>query len=84
MRLLLRAAGLAFLLAGCADMQPFDPPVAGEMNPEPGLFSGPSGEFVLFRQTGDASAPETTPQAPETPQTVPPPSRRKLTDPPPP
>jgi hypothetical protein len=37
------------LVAACATIEPFDPPVAGELNPEPGLFSGPGGEFVLRR-----------------------------------
>jgi hypothetical protein len=40
---------IVLLLAGCADFEPFDPPVAGEMNPGPGLFSGPDGVFVLSR-----------------------------------
>lgn len=46
------AAAVAFLggaLAGCAELQPFDPPVAGEMKPGPGLFSGPDGAFVISR-----------------------------------
>ena len=44
---------LALLIGpGCAGMAPFDPPVAGEMDPGPGLISGPSGEFVLFRRGG--------------------------------
>ncbi len=86
MHRLLLAAGL--LVAGCADMEPFDPPVADEMQPGPGLFSGPTGEFVLLRPTGEApaaesEAPEAESEAPEAPVSTPPP-RRKLTDPPPP
>ncbi len=38
---------VATALSGCADLEPFDPPVAGEMMPGPGLFSGADGEFVL-------------------------------------
>lgn len=58
---------IVLLLAGCADFEPFDPPVAGEMNPGPGLFSGPDGVFVLSRgrfpepdePDGESSAEET-------------------------
>jgi hypothetical protein len=45
-----RALTLILPLAGCADLQSFDPPVAGEMRPGPGLFSGPDGVFVLSRE----------------------------------
>ena len=72
MRLSLLSAVL-LLVGSCADMEPFDPPVAGELNPEPGLFTGPTGEFVISRpvwsQADDAAAA---------------PAERKLTDPPPP
>jgi hypothetical protein len=59
-----RAAVLAatLLLVGCADLEPFDPPVADSLRPGPGLFSGPTGEFVLSRpwpgarETGDTTA----------------------------
>lgn len=60
----------ALLLGSCAGMEPFDPPVAGELNPEPGLFSGPDGAFVLFQR-------QLTPTAAEPPE-------RRLTAPPPP
>lgn len=74
----MRSMAVLALLGGCADLEPFDPPVAGEMNPGPGLFSGPDGVFVLSR--GDvAPAPET---APDGQASIPLP-RRKLTDPPP-
>ena len=69
------ALTVALLLVGCADMEPFDPPVAGEMNPEPGLLSGPDGEFVLYRRALE-----------EEPTDIPAPAAapRRLTDPPPP
>jgi hypothetical protein len=63
----------ALLIAGCADIEPFDPPVAGEMNPEPGLFSGLDGQFVLYRGAVE-EAPTAAPAKPP----------RRLTDPPPP
>lgn len=68
------------LLVACANVEPFDPPVAGEMLPGPGLFSGPSGEFVLQRPLGEA--PKAESEGPEAPAPTPP-LRRKLTDPPP-
>lgn len=69
------------LVAGCAELEPFDPPVAGEMLPGPGLFSGPDGAFVVFRPSGDEPA-ATAEQGAAAPEAEPPP-RRKLTDPPP-
>jgi hypothetical protein len=36
-----------FLLAGCAGMEPFEPPKAGDTPPGPGLFTGEKGEIVL-------------------------------------
>jgi|GEM_PF-2268669 len=60
------------LLVNCSTVEPFDPPVAGEMNPRPGLFSGPDGAFVLQRRE-----PATPPA--EQPAEQPP---RRLTDPP--
>ena len=71
------ALTLALLLVACAEMAPFEPPVAGEMMPEPGLFSGPEGEFVLYRSR-EAEVSEIGPEA--APQPAPPP--RRLTDPP--
>lgn len=63
----------ALLIASCADVEPFEPPVAGEMNPEPGLFSGPDGQFVLYRRAFD-----------EVPTDLPAEPPPRLTDPPPP
>lgn len=40
----------AFLgLAGCSGWQPMAVPESGGIKPGPGLFTGPSGEFVLPR-----------------------------------
>ena len=64
---------LALLVTACTEFEPFDPPVAGELNPEPGLFTGPAGEFVISRQLW--------PQADDAAAA---PAERKLTDPPPP
>jgi hypothetical protein len=72
----------ALLLVACSEMEPFEPPVAGELNPEPGLFTGPTGEFVLHRSLGEEAA-EFGPEAAPQPAPAPPP-RRRLTDPPPP
>lgn len=67
--------GLA--VTGCGGFEPFDPPVAGELNPEPGLFSGPTGEFVITRRVWSKADDEAaTPTEP--------PAQRRLTDPPPP
>ena len=68
---------VALLLVACSEMEPFEPPVAGELNPEPGLFTGPTGEFVLHRSR-EAEVSEFGPEA--APQPAPPP--RRLTDPP--
>ena len=62
MRLGMRSLAVLLLLAGCADLEPFDPPVAGEMRPGPGLFSGPDGVFVLSRGVIEPAA-ETEPDS---------------------
>jgi hypothetical protein len=41
------AATLALLLAACGEVKPFSPPVANEIPPGPGLFTGKKGELVL-------------------------------------
>ena len=68
---------LGGLLSGCAELEPFDPPVAGEMKPGPGLFSGPDGEFVILRR----KFPELSGEASQAPSR---PAERDLTRPPPP
>jgi hypothetical protein len=66
-------------LAGCAEFQPFEPPVAGEIPPGPGLLSGADGEFVI---TPNALAGDATAEAPP-PAEPPPPPRQPLRLPPP-
>jgi hypothetical protein len=63
-------ATIALLLAGCADFEPFDPPVAGEMNPGPGLFSGPDGVFVLSRGEAPEAADPDDEGSAEDPRTL--------------
>ncbi len=77
---MVRPAGwlVRLTLAGCPAYEPFEPPMPGELKPGPGLLSGPSSEFVLYRQAGDQSA------AAAAAKTASPPPRRRLTDPPPP
>lgn len=41
---------LILLMAGCADMQPFEYQAVDEIPPGSGLFSGDDGEFVIFRR----------------------------------
>lgn len=71
------AAALVLLLSACAGMEPFEPPVAGELNAEPGLFSGPEGEIVILRRDWPQGAPPAAAAG-----DAPPP--RDLTRPPPP
>lgn len=40
---------LALLLSGCGDYQPMAFPDARENPPIDGVFSGPTGEWVIFR-----------------------------------
>ncbi len=71
MRAAALALTLATLLVACAGMEPFEPPVTGELNPEPGLFSGENGAFILYRSDRQSQPAEKA--EPE----------RRLTDPPP-
>jgi hypothetical protein len=47
---------LPLALVACAEFEPFDPPVAGELDERPGLVSGESGVFVLrpFERNAEA------------------------------
>ena len=40
----------SILLAGCAEMKPYEPRNNREEGPEKGLFSGSQGEFVILRK----------------------------------
>ncbi len=55
-------------LAGCG-FEPFQPPVSGDA-PGPGLFSGPSGEFVITRPTAEPAPMKPQTPAPQTGQGV--------------
>ncbi len=51
----LRAAALLIVvssLGNCASYEPFDPPEPGEIPEGPGLLTGESGKFVVFRGGG--------------------------------
>lgn len=39
---------VVLMVAGCAGVSPYDPPVHGEPPPTGGLFSGADGEFVIY------------------------------------
>jgi hypothetical protein len=45
----------ALLVAGCAGIEPYEPHDYRQDGPKKGLFSGPAGEFVIYRK---ADAPE--------------------------
>ena len=45
----LAVLALALLLAACSDYEPMAMPDARENPPIDGLFSGPAGEWVIFR-----------------------------------
>ena len=51
---------LAALLAGCAGFEPYEPHVYRREGPKQGLFSGPKGEFVIYRKPDE---PETGSEA---------------------
>ena len=44
---------LAFLITGCAGMDPYVPRDDREEGPEKGLFSGTDGEFVIYRKPAE-------------------------------
>jgi hypothetical protein len=41
------------LVAGCAGIQPYNPPNHREEGPQKGLFTGSEGEFVIFRRADE-------------------------------
>jgi hypothetical protein len=42
------------LFTGCAGIEPYQPRDYREDGMEAGLFSGPEGEFVIFRKTSES------------------------------
>jgi hypothetical protein len=46
-RLVPLAAALALLVGACGAPKPFSPPVADDIRPGPGLFTGETGELVI-------------------------------------
>jgi len=51
---------VVLMVAGCAGITPYDPPDHREEPPGNGLFSGPEGEFVIYRKVDE---PETGSEA---------------------
>jgi hypothetical protein len=51
---------VALLVAGCAGMKPYEPHDYREEGLERGLYSGPDGEFVIYRKVDE---PETGSEA---------------------
>ena len=47
---------ISLVMVGCAGITPYEPRNHREEGPKQGLFTGPEGEFVIFRK---ADAPET-------------------------
>ena len=47
---------VAMLLTGCAGMEPYEARDHREDGPESGLFSGPDGEFVIYRKAEEPEA----------------------------
>jgi len=44
---------VALLLAGCAGIEPYDPPDYREEPPGNGLLTGEEGEFVIYRKADE-------------------------------
>lgn len=44
---------MLLLLAGCAGIEPYDPPDYRDNPPGQGLLSGADGEFVIYRKVAD-------------------------------
>ena len=47
---------VVLVMAGCADIKPYQPPNHREEGPEGGVFTGPKGEWVIYRS--DEPAPD--------------------------
>ena len=44
------------VMTGCADIKPYQPPNHREEGPQGGIFTGPEGEWVIYRS--DEPAPD--------------------------
>ena len=54
------------VMAGCAGIQPYEPPNHREEGPEKGLFTGPQGEWVILGpKAPETAAEEKKNRAPE-------------------
>ena len=53
---------LLVVMAGCAGIQPYDPPNHREEGPEKGLFTGSQGEWVIFRREENKGEQKTEPE----------------------
>lgn len=57
------ASLLGLSLVGCGSYEPFEPPATDDIRPGAGLFSGESGEFVIYRGGGSAPGRSRAPEA---------------------
>ncbi len=46
---------LLLIISSCSGMEPYAPVNHREEGPESGLFSGPDGDFVIYRKTEEKS-----------------------------
>jgi len=44
---------VALLVTGCAGIEPYEPRNDREEGPEKGLFTGPEGEFIIYRKADE-------------------------------
>ena len=44
---------IAFVMAGCAGIEPYEPRNNREEGPEKGIFTGSEGEWVIFRKADE-------------------------------
>jgi hypothetical protein len=44
---------IAFVMAGCAGIEPYEPRNNREEGPEKGIFTGSEGEWVIFRKANE-------------------------------
>ena len=58
-----------FVITGCADVKPYQPRNHREEGPQSGLFTGPQGEWVIYRSDAPAKEAEEKKKAESTPET---------------